>query len=150
MAIQNESVFQSEIWSKCNAITVLYHNSRRPYSGPARLWLVAPISELDFNLRMRSSRSQHPLTARQQLAIYQCSVRHSKVCSNKMSNKNKTWGNLHMFLDILKLGVENKTKSSMKTVFVIWPQSFEKMPYIVCNIGFKKIISKIWTFMWSI
>jgi hypothetical protein len=55
-----------------------------------------------------------------------------------------------MFLDILKLGVENKTKSSMKTVFVIWPQSFEKMPYIVCNIGFKKIISKIWTFMWSI
>ena len=55
-----------------------------------------------------------------------------------------------MFLDILKLGVENKKKSLRKTVLVIRPQSFEKMPYIVCKIGLKKIISKIWTFMGSI
>ena len=55
-----------------------------------------------------------------------------------------------MFLDILKFRVENKTKSLRKTVFVIRPQNFEKMPYIVCKIGFKKIISKILTFMGSI
>ena len=37
-------------------------------------------------------------------------------------------GNLHMFLDILKLRVENKKKRLKKTVLIIRSQSFGKMP----------------------
>ena len=60
--------------------------------------------------------------------LNQYSFRHSKVCSDKISHKNKTWGNLHMFLDISELRIENKQKSLTQIVMIIWSQIFGKMP----------------------
>ena len=37
---------------------------------------------------------------------------------------------LHMFLDILELGIENKN-CAVKTVFIMWPQICEKIAQIV-------------------
>ena len=45
------------------------------------------------------------------------------------------WRHLHMFLNILELGIKNKKKELLeKTVFNMWSQIAEKLPKIVHKI----------------
>ena len=59
--------------------------------------------------------------------IDQGSICRDQVSRTKMSHKNKTSRNLHMFLDILKLRIENKNKSLGKTVLIMLSQICRQM-----------------------